>query len=154
MVVFVGTPAAGKSFFAKNYLEPKSYTIVNRDTLKTIEKCVSIAEESLKKKKSVVIDNTNPSKEARKVFVDLAKKHNIPVRCFHFQTSLELAHHLNMFRQIHSGGKIRRVPDVGFNTFKSKFQSPTADEGFQVVTINFSPKFIADKDKELFLQRT
>ncbi|XP_047123558.1 bifunctional polynucleotide phosphatase/kinase [Hydra vulgaris] len=154
MIIFVGSPAAGKSFFAKNYLEPKLYVIVNRDSLKTIEKCISLAEKSLKNKKSVVIDNTNPSKEARKVFIDLAKKYNVSVRCFNFQTPLELAHHLNRFRQIVSGGTIRRVPDVGFNTFKSKFQPPSKEEGFEIVTINFSPKFHTNEEKALFLQWT
>jgi bifunctional polynucleotide phosphatase/kinase len=53
------------------------YSRVNRDTLKTKEKCVKVAEEEIKKGKSVVIDNTNPSQADRKLYLDIAKKHGI-----------------------------------------------------------------------------
>lgn len=43
MIIFVGSPASGKSTFWKNYLE--KYARVNRDTLKTKEKCYKVAEE-------------------------------------------------------------------------------------------------------------
>jgi bifunctional polynucleotide phosphatase/kinase len=54
----------------------KSYERVNRDTLKTKEKCYKVADEALAKKKSVVIDNTNPSKADRAYFLELANKHS------------------------------------------------------------------------------
>ena len=60
MVIFVGSPGAGKSTFWQNYM-PK-YHRVNRDTLKTKEKCYKVADEQLTKGNSVVIDNTNPKK--------------------------------------------------------------------------------------------
>jgi len=42
MVIFVGSPGSGKSSFWMNYM-PK-YSRVNRDTLKTKEKCYKVAE--------------------------------------------------------------------------------------------------------------
>jgi ABC-type ATPase involved in cell division len=42
MVIFTGSPGAGKSTFWLNYM-PK-YERVNRDTLKTKEKCYKVAE--------------------------------------------------------------------------------------------------------------
>ena len=60
MVIFVGSPASGKSTFWKNYMP--QYLRVNRDTLKTKEKCYKLAEEAILKGSSVVIDNTNPKK--------------------------------------------------------------------------------------------
>jgi bifunctional polynucleotide phosphatase/kinase len=80
MVLMVGAPGSGKSTFCKNFLP--GYIRVNRDTLKTKEKCYKVAEENILQGKSVVIDNTNPKKEDRRYFIDLAKKHGLKVRCF------------------------------------------------------------------------
>lgn len=60
MVIFCGSPGAGKSTFWKNYMP--QYERVNRDTLKTKEKCYKVAEEHINNGKSVIIDNTNPKK--------------------------------------------------------------------------------------------
>jgi bifunctional polynucleotide phosphatase/kinase len=72
VVIFVGPPAGGKSTFWQNYMP--EYGRVNRDTLKTKEKCVAKMREFLGQKKSCVIDNTNPTKEDRKIFLDVAKE--------------------------------------------------------------------------------
>ena len=42
MIIMVGTPASGKSTFVKKYLLPHGYAHVNRDTLKTPEKCYKV----------------------------------------------------------------------------------------------------------------
>lgn len=91
MVIFSGSPGSGKSTFWKNYL-PK-YERVNRDTLKTKEKCYAAAENFLKAGKSVVIDNTNPKAEDRKYFLGLAKKLGVKARCFYFLTPKPICMH-------------------------------------------------------------
>jgi bifunctional polynucleotide phosphatase/kinase len=55
IIVMVGFPASGKSSFVKKYLAPKGYERVNRDTLGTQEKCVSVAASALASGKSVVV---------------------------------------------------------------------------------------------------
>ncbi|CAH2312051.1 bifunctional polynucleotide phosphatase kinase isoform X1, partial [Pelobates cultripes] len=65
VAVTVGFPAVGKSKFVKDYLVPKGYVCVNRDTLGTWQKCVASCEEALRNGKSVVVDNTNPDLESR-----------------------------------------------------------------------------------------
>ena len=155
MVLMVGPPASGKSTLTKRFLESKGYVSVNRDTLHTQEKCQKVAEESLKKGKSVVIDNTNPAKHVRKAYIDIAKKCKVPVRCLYLQTSFEVAHHLNYFRQTQSKGKQRRVPDVGYNTYKKNFEEPDLSEGFaEVKKIEFVPSFDSKNDEALFKQWT
>ena len=42
-------------------------------------------------------------------------------------TSRELANHLNYFRMKTVG--IRRVPEVAYNQYKSKFEAPSESEG-------------------------
>ena len=48
---------------------------MNRDTLKTREKCLKVAEEAMVKGENVVIDNTNPAAKDRKDYIDLANKY-------------------------------------------------------------------------------
>uniref|UniRef100_A0ABM0MWD8 Bifunctional polynucleotide phosphatase/kinase-like n=1 Tax=Saccoglossus kowalevskii TaxID=10224 RepID=A0ABM0MWD8_SACKO len=130
MIVMVGFPASGKSTFSRNYLVPHGYQVVNRDTLGTQSKCKKSCDESLKNGKSVIIDNTNPAKHVRQEYINIAKKHGVPIRCFWFQTSLPLAHHMNLYRQTQTNGDVRRVPDVGYNVFKKHFEEPDLEEGF------------------------
>ena len=85
MAICCGAPGSGKSNFCKNYLS--DYVRINRDTLKTKEKCLKVAEQEILKGKSVVIDNTNPKKDDRRLYIDLATKHGFKVRCFEFLAS-------------------------------------------------------------------
>ena len=70
-------------------------------------------------------------------------------------TSLDLCHHLNYVRQNSTKGKIRRIPDVGYNIFKSQFEEPDVSEGYkEILTIEFEPNFESDEHKEIFKQWT
>lgn len=46
-------------------------------------------------------DNTNPDVATRAPYINLAKKYNVPVRCFLFQANKDLALHNNYFRAFH-----------------------------------------------------
>jgi bifunctional polynucleotide phosphatase/kinase len=61
---------------------------------------VSVATDLLKHGKAVVIDNTNADRDVRKVWISLASKFGIPIRCFHFTASKELAKHNNLVRAL------------------------------------------------------
>ena len=151
MVLFVGYPASGKSSFYRKHFEPNGYEWVNRDTLKTQPKCLKTALDAIKKGKSVVIDNTNPEAKTRKEYIKIAEQNDVPVRCFFFDTPREIANHLNFFREKLIG--TRRIPDIGFNMFKSKFEEPSTDEGFEeVVVVKWFPHFSNEDEKKLFMQ--
>ncbi|CAB11157.2 DNA kinase/phosphatase Pnk1 [Schizosaccharomyces pombe] len=128
IVVLVGFPSSGKSTLAESQIVTQGYERVNQDILKTKSKCIKAAIEALKKEKSVVIDNTNPTIESRKMWIDIAQEFEIPIRCIHLQSSEELARHNNVFRYIHHNQK--QLPEIAFNSFKSRFQMPTVEEGF------------------------
>ena len=152
MIVFVGYPASGKSSFYRKYLELRGYDYINRDTLGSWQKCISVCNDILKAGRHVAIDNTNPDKESRKRYIDLAKKYSIPVRCFQFMTSLEHSKHNNRFRELILGEKLKTViNDVAFNYYKARFEQPTLDEGFsEIVQIQFIPHFIDTSNRTLY----
>ncbi|KAI8987800.1 polynucleotide kinase 3 phosphatase-domain-containing protein [Mycotypha africana] len=139
LVVCVGYPASGKSSFVKRYLVPKGYIYVNQDSLKSREKCVTACQVAISGKKSVVVDNTNPDRATRAVYIKLAQNAGVPVRCFYFGDNEDLALHNNFYRAIHRPDEKRDVlSTIAFRTFKSKLQEPTTMEGFsEVKKINF-----------------
>ncbi|XP_023245378.1 uncharacterized protein F21D5.5 [Copidosoma floridanum] len=96
LVIMVGCQGSGKSHFARTHL--KNYCYVNRDSLGSWQKCIAKTEEFLEDGKSVVVDNTNPDKTSRQRYIEVAKKRNIPVRCFMMNLNKEHIKHNNMFR--------------------------------------------------------
>ena len=155
MVVMVGRPASGKSTITKHYFTSNGYIQINRDTIGTQEKCIKTATSALKDGKSVVIDNTNPTKAARKPYIDLAAKHKAPCRCIYIDIPTELSHHLNFVRQNQTKGEIRRIPEVAYRTYEKNFEMPDKSEGFvDVQKVGFIPIFHSEENKSIFLQWT
>src|SRR5579862_6005237 len=55
IVLFVGSPASGKSTFFREYLAPMGYERINQDTLKTRDRCVMEATALLEKNIPIAI---------------------------------------------------------------------------------------------------
>ncbi|XP_021925510.1 uncharacterized protein F21D5.5 isoform X2 [Zootermopsis nevadensis] len=150
VVVLVGSPGSGKSFFASTYLVPEGYHHVNRDTLGSLQKCMSTLESALAAGKSVIIDNTNPDKESRQKFISAARKHGVMCRCFVLKTSIEHAKHNNKFRE-YTDDNHEPISDMIINMYKKKYVEPNQDEGFDdIVKINFIPKFNVPELEKLY----
>ncbi|KAM9317882.1 bifunctional polynucleotide phosphatase/kinase [Pholidichthys leucotaenia] len=154
VIVAVGYPASGKSTFFHSHIIPKGYVYVNRDTLGSWQKCVSACERALKEGRSVAVDNTNPDKESRKRYVDVAKAAGVPCRCFHFSATLEQAKHNNRFREMApSDIKHAKVNDMVFHSYKKNFHAPALSEGFsEILQIHFVPGFKDSESETLFRQ--
>ena len=151
VVLFVGPPASGKSTFALKHFVANGYVHVNRDTLKTPAKCLRVMREALAAGKSVVVDNTNPKEETREDYITAAENVDVPVRCFYFTTSMELAKHLNQYREVITKGERPHVPGIAYNMYKSGFSEPEESEGFtEIVKIRFVPHFANSAEKALF----
>uniref|UniRef100_A0A224YIN2 Bifunctional polynucleotide phosphatase/kinase n=1 Tax=Rhipicephalus zambeziensis TaxID=60191 RepID=A0A224YIN2_9ACAR len=152
VVVLVGYPASGKSHFAKEYLISKQYAHINRDMLKSAQKCIEECERALRRGQSAVIDNTNPDPESRKRFIDIARKHGCECRCFVMDCTLERAKHNNQFREIKLKGQPHvSVTDMVLYNHRSKFKEPSLSEGFSaILKINFVPKFSTPEDEKLY----
>lgn len=132
IIIMVGYPGSGKSYYVKNYIMSKydNYEYINQDTLRTHTRCTKQCEVFMKDNKNVIIDNTNPSVEIRGTFINLAKKYNYKsIRCIYFQTSQEISMHNNYYRYILDETK-GIVPHIAYNIYKKKFVEPVLTEGF------------------------
>ncbi|CAK9798741.1 Bifunctional polynucleotide phosphatase/kinase [Anthophora quadrimaculata] len=148
VILMVGCPGSGKSHFVKNYLS--HYECVNRDTLGSWQKCVSMMEKHISEKRSVVVDNTNPDPASRQRYIEVANKNRVPVRCFVMTTPIDHAKHNNKFRELTDPSHVK-VSEMLINSYVKNYQPPGLHEGFvEIVHLNFVPKFHREEDRELY----
>ncbi|KAF2968679.1 hypothetical protein GQX73_g4934 [Xylaria multiplex] len=136
IVLFCGPPGAGKSTFFWKHLKPLGYERVNQDTLKTRAKCFKAAADFLGDGNSIVVDNTNPDPEGRKDWVELARKHDVPIRCVWFKIPKPLCEHNDAVRALNKSLNPEArssLPPLAFNGYFSRLREPTPKEGFQHV---------------------
>lgn len=131
MILMVGYQGSGKSFVANKIKTKYGYDVINQDTLKTSNKSTLVAKKLMKENKSIIIDQTNPDKETRKKWIDLANEYNYKVRLILMTTSKELSKHNNCFR--HIVFNVKRVPDIAYNIYTSKFVKPSISEGIDEI---------------------
>ncbi len=123
-IIFTGIQASGKStYYYQNFFN--SHVRMCMDLLNTRNKENKFLETCLETQSRFVVDNTNPSQEERKKYINLAKKHKYEVIGYYFSCSLEEAISRNSFRR----GK-EKIPDIGIKGCYSKLEIPKIEEGF------------------------
>jgi len=133
LVIFVGLPGSGKStyffaHFAKTHVQiskdlmPNARTRDDRQALQ-IEKALAGGH-------SVVVDNTNPSRDVRAPLIAIGKRHGARIIAYYFECSVRLA----IVRNAQREGK-GRVPKVAIFTTQKKLQPPAPAEGFDEVHV-------------------
>ncbi|KAI6164364.1 polynucleotide kinase 3 phosphatase-domain-containing protein [Pisolithus thermaeus] len=145
LVIFTGYPCLGKSSFYRRHFSPAGYVHINQDVLGSRPKCIRAAEEALKDKKSIVVDNTNRDVATRKHYLDLAKRHGVAARCFLFSGPMELAWHNNLYRAYIEPPQRDILPYLAFIGFRENYEEPHASEGFSEV-VKISWKFEGDEE--------
>lgn len=146
MIIMVGMMGSGKSYIAKKL----GSNIVNRDTLGTMKKCDLTCERLAKLSEHIIIDNTNPTKESRSMFINIGKKYGYKIICIVMDTPIEISQHNMRYRHYKSNGNIELIPDIAYRIFLKKYEEPNYDEGIDVI----EHKMISisdDVDEDYFL---
>lgn len=150
VVINVGFPASGKTTFTKKYMIPNGYEYVNQDTLKTQKKCIETFVTLLKKGKNIIIDNTNLTKEIRKIYLDICKENKVNCSCLLFSTPKEICMHNSYYRNFITNGEIDVINRIVYNVMNKKYEIPTKDEGFyDIIEI----KFCIDTDDDTIYRK-
>ncbi|WP_336143152.1 AAA family ATPase [Acinetobacter sp. 102] len=127
LIIFVGGQASGKSTFFKQCFSD-THIRLNLDMLKTRHREKILFQACLDAKQKVVVDNTNPTKLDRKIYVQDAKNAHFKVIAYYFDSSLDDA----LLRNEQREGKAK-IPRVGvISTFK-KLEIPELNEGFDEI---------------------
>lgn len=104
LILFCGSPGAGKSTFFWRHLQPLGYERVNQDLLKTRDNCMKVVKQVLEsaegKGKGVVVDNTNADIETRAAWVKLARSLGVEVRMVHFTAGVKVCEHNDTVRAL------------------------------------------------------
>lgn len=133
LIVFTGGPASGKSTWAKKFSAGK-YDILSTDDIGTLAKVQKICKELLMHGRSVIVDNTNPTKKHRSFYTDLVnhltnldEERKIQTRSFFFDVSKEECFHLNTYRGLKSA---KYIPTTAIHTYFKNLEVPDESEDF------------------------
>jgi predicted kinase len=128
LVVFVGLQASGKStFFRERFAETHQHVSKdlfpnNRNKNRRQEHLLRAA---LSAGRSVVVDNTNPTLEDRRVLIGLGGEYGARIVGYFFEASVSECIRRNEVRE----GKAR-VPNVAIYATAKKLVAPSIEEGF------------------------
>jgi predicted kinase len=133
-VLLIGIQGSGKSTFFKEHFF-NTHVRINLDMLKTRHREDIYLAASFKAKQKFVVDNTNPSREDRKKYIQFSKMFQYKTIGYSMEPDLENCLLRNQGRQ----GK-EQVPIVAIKRTLKKLEEPRFDEGFdelyQVKIIN------------------
>ena len=161
----MGYPASGKSTVSEEYIK-KDYVYLNRDKAggKVID-LLPVLEKALKSGKNVVIDNTFPTKESRKPFIDLCRQNNTTIDCVLMDTKIEDAQINALCRMYERHSRYffhpedlkgvndpNMFPVAALFRYRKEFQSPSTAEGFGTVqSVKFKRRPWGHTNKALIL---
>ena len=147
VIILIGPPGSGKSTIANSLPE---FTLISQDILKTKSKCIKHMNTALKNGERVLVDNTNPKRDKRKDYIDIAKTYNKKVLAVVINITKEQSMFLVNYRC--KKNKNIRVPDVAIHIYYKNFEKPIKGEGFdKIVERTFVPN-LSQNDKKLFQQ--
>jgi predicted kinase len=128
LVVLVGLQASGKTTFFRHRFAG-SHVHVSKDCFPNARnrerRQNRLLEGALRAGRSVVLDNTNPSRESRAAAIAIARSFGAEVVGFYFESRLALSAERNS-RRI----GVAKVPDVALRATAARLEIPRWDEGF------------------------
>jgi predicted kinase len=123
-VIFIGIQGSGKSTFYEQYFA-STHARLNLDTLKTRHQENLLLQKCLHEGRDFVVDNTNPTVEQRRNYVESAKNAGYTVLGYFFDVPIQDCIERNKSRT----GKAR-IPVPALYGTRKKLQPPALAEGF------------------------
>jgi predicted kinase len=144
VIILIGLQASGKSTFFHTHFA-LTHAHVSKDLLGTNRKPArrqhQLIEEALRAGRSVVVDNTNSTKEERASLIALGHCYGATVIGYYFEVQLRQSLERNRSRQ----GKAR-VPEIAIFTTLKRLVRPSFEEGFDRL---FSVRPLVDQTFEV-----
>jgi len=134
LIVFIGIQATGKSaFYRARFFD--THIRINMDMLNTRHRESLLFHSCLEAKQPVVIDNTNPTIEDRRRYIEPARAAKFSVTGYYFQSAIDSA----LARNAERGENT--VPERGVRGTYAKLTLPSVAEGFdQLVYVRMGPE--------------
>ena len=134
LVIMVGSPASGKSYYSLE-LEKKGFVRINKDTMKTDKVAEKAFNAAFKDGRNIVVDNTNPTKEARAKWIAAAKKASYSVTIVWMNFPMPVVEFLDNYRIYKNKNQDTHVPAVAMRVYYKKLEAPTQDECDNLVEV-------------------
>lgn len=134
-VLMCGSPASGKTTWAKKLSVLLRFALVSRDEHKGARFRAAL-QDQMTKKGSVIADSTGPTRAARFELGDLARAMGAKVVVVHVATPKQLCLHLNEARCELEG--VPPVPAIAIHKHWKNWEPVTADEGDHIFTVPFA----------------
>jgi predicted kinase len=135
LVVFCGLPASGKSTFYEQRFK-STHWIVSKDLLgksnresKQYKQLIYLLEGG----KSIVVDNTNVTREDRRRLIELARKYGAIPICYVFRSEPA-----DCLRRNEARTGRAKIPVAAFWQFRYTYEAPTWDEGWTFIILSRS----------------
>ena len=123
-VIFVGLQGAGKSSFYKERLFA-THLRLSLDMLKTRHRERLFLRTCVESRLPFVVDNTNPTRAERRVYIQAAKEAGFRVVGYYFQSRIEDCQRRNEQRPV-----AQQVPLRGVLGTAARMELPSLGEGF------------------------
>lgn len=124
-IIFVGIQATGKSTFYKDQYF-KSHIRINLDMLKTRHREKLLLDACIEMKQPFVVDNTNPTKDDRQRYINLAKENRFKIVGYYFSSEI-----LQCLERNKKRPENEQIPERGIKGTYSKLELPDYSEGFE-----------------------
>jgi predicted kinase len=123
-IIFIGIQGSGKSTFYKQRFAD-SHVRINLDMLKTRHREQYLVHACLVAKQPFVVDNTNPTREDRRRYIEPARAAGFKVVGYYFSSEVEACQERNASRP----GR-QAIPLPGLLGTYGRLEEPRRDEGF------------------------
>ena len=121
--LFIGIQASGKSSFYERMLSPLDYIHVSMDILHNRNKEEALIRQCVTEGRNVAIDNTNPTRQERKRYLDIFRAAGCPVDSYFFKSVVRDCVERNRLRG-------ETVPSKAIAATSNRLELPSKEEGY------------------------